>query len=498
MTLSNRLSLRGFISGGSSLSHMLVLIVVAAFVFLWRLGAGSLEPWDEAIYAQVSKEIVYGGDWLTLHWQYQPWFEKPPLLLWTTAALYRLFGVNEFWARAASAFSGIGLIAVTYLIGQRVYDKWVGLFAAVILLTSYHVVSFARFGTMDLMLTLFTYLAIYAYLRLKDGGLKWWYLIWFSCALAVMVKGAGGLIAPAAIMLSSVLDGRFTAAIRSRHFWQGGLLAFVIVAPWHILMYVWHGRAFIDEYISYHVIARLATPLEGHPSSYFYYVGKLIDGFFPWFLLVPFAVASSTRKDLKGHSRSRIFLLLSALVFGFYTMIPTRRPWYIVPLYPALAIIIAYFARRIYQTYQARRFYRRAIISAGLLLVIAGGMYSALSLYLNHNLEAPLAKLARLAESKSFDDRDYIILFSESEPLYAQTPLFYSNRPVRQAYAVVKPTGEDAKRYVNYEKLADLTAYSMKRIILPKDAIERLALDYDIHVLAEAGPMVYAMLKRKS
>ena len=172
MTLSNPLSLRGFISGGSSLSHMLVLIVIAAFVFLWRLGAGNLEPWDEAIYAQVSKEVIHGGDWLTLHWQYQPWFEKPPLLLWTTAVLYRLFGVNEFWARAASAFSGIGLIVVTYLIGQRAYDKWVGLFAAVILLTSYHVVSFARFGTMDVMLTLFTYLAIYAYLRLKDGGLK--------------------------------------------------------------------------------------------------------------------------------------------------------------------------------------------------------------------------------------------------------------------------------------------------------------------------------------
>src|SRR5215210_3359563 len=115
---------------------ILWLLLIAIFALLWKLGAGSLTAWDEAIYAQVSKEIVKGGDWLTLHWEYTPWFEKPPLLMWVTALFYRLFGVSEFWARLPSALSGIALIGVTYVIGKLTYGKRVGLLAAVILLTS--------------------------------------------------------------------------------------------------------------------------------------------------------------------------------------------------------------------------------------------------------------------------------------------------------------------------------------------------------------------------
>ena len=122
------------------------LILTAAFALLWKLGAGSLAAWDEAIYAQVSKEIAQGSDWLTLHWEYKPWFEKPPLLMWVTALFYRLFGISEFWARVPSALSGIALIGVTYSIGKSAYDKWVGFLATVVLLTCYHFISFSRFG----------------------------------------------------------------------------------------------------------------------------------------------------------------------------------------------------------------------------------------------------------------------------------------------------------------------------------------------------------------
>ena len=61
-----------------------LLVLVAAFALLWKLGTGSLAAWDEAIYAQVAKEMVRSGDWLTLHWGNQPWFEKPPLFMWIT------------------------------------------------------------------------------------------------------------------------------------------------------------------------------------------------------------------------------------------------------------------------------------------------------------------------------------------------------------------------------------------------------------------------------
>lgn len=81
--------------------RLLIIGSLSAFVLLWGLGQGSLMDWDEAIYAQVSKEIVNSGNWLELHYGYEPYFRKPPLFMWTTALLYRIFGINEFWAHAS-------------------------------------------------------------------------------------------------------------------------------------------------------------------------------------------------------------------------------------------------------------------------------------------------------------------------------------------------------------------------------------------------------------
>jgi 4-amino-4-deoxy-L-arabinose transferase-like glycosyltransferase len=470
---------------------------VAAFAFLWEVGAGSLAAWDEAIYAQVSKEMARSGDWLTPQWGYRPWFEKPPLFMWVTALFYRLFGVGEFSARAPSAISGLALIGVTYLIGRHAYGRRVGLLAAVILLSCYHFLSFSRFGTTDVMLTLFTCLAIYAYLRLGDEGQRWWYLVWSSCALALMVKGAGGLIAPAAIVLALAFDRRFGDALRSAPFWRGVVLATLIVAPWHVLMSVRYGRGFLDEYIGYHVIARSTRALEGHASGHFYYVGMLVDGFFPWCLLVPFAAVSVVRRNLKDRSHSWVLPLLCSLVFGVYTAIPTRRPWYVVPLYPSLAVLVASFIDNLYKTHQPRPARRRLLVAACAVFIVVGGLYSFVSLYSNHRPEEPVAKLSRTARSTSPDDMDSLVLLSGVEPIYAQIGLFYSDRPVQQAYATSGPAGEDAKRYVNFENLANVTRASAKRIILRKEDVERLSADYDVHVIAEEGSLVYAMIKRR-
>lgn len=480
----------------SNLAPLSLLVLASLFALLWKLGAGSLAAWDEAIYAQVSKEMACGGDWLTPHWGYRPWFEKPPLFMWLTALSYRLFGVGEFTARLSSALSGVALVGLAYLVGKRLYGGRVGVLSAVVLLTCYHFLSFARFGTTDVMLTLFTYLAVYGYLRL-DGGGRWWYLIWSSCALALMVKGAGGAVAPAAVLLALAFDGRFGEAVRSGHFWRGILLASLIVAPWHLFMYVRYGRAFLDEYVGYHVVARSTRALEGHASGYLYYIGKLVDGFFPWCLLVPFAAVSAVRGRREAQHGSLVLPLLAALAFGLYTMIPTRRPWYIVPVYPALAVLVAAFVIKLRRAFQPRSVRRRLAAVAGGALVVVGGLYSVASLYLGHRGEEAVAKLSRLARSERPDDKEPLLLHQGVEPIYAQIPLFYSDRPARQTYTSSKPGSVDAERYVDYENLSEVAGTSPVRIILRREDIQLLSADYDIRVLAEVDPLAYATIKRR-
>ncbi|HEX8722129.1 MAG TPA: glycosyltransferase family 39 protein [Pyrinomonadaceae bacterium] len=473
------------------------LLLAAAFALLWRLGAGSLAAWDEAIYAQVSKEAALSGDWLTPHWGYRPWFEKPPLFVWVTALLYRLFGVGEFSARAPSALSGVALVGVTYLVGKQTCGRLAGLLAGAVLLTCYHFLSFSRFGTTDVMLALFTYVAVYAYLRSEGGGGRWWYLVWASCGLALMVKGAGGLVAPGAVVLALAFDRRLGAAVRSGGFWRGVALGLLVAAPWHVLMSVRYGRGFLEEYIGYHVVARTTRALEGHPSGYLYYVGVLLDGFFPWCLPAPFALVSAVRGSLRDRARSWVLPTLCALVFGAYTLIPTRRPWYVLPLYPALAVLVAAFAVKLFRGQHARPARRRLLAAACAALAVVGGVYCVASLNLNRRPEEPAVRLSRLARSRGPGDRDPLVVLHGVEPIQAQVPLFYSDRPVRQAYVKERPAGEDARRYVNFESLADVAGASEQRIILRREDVEPLSADYIIRTLAEDGPLAYAAIRRR-
>jgi len=301
-----------------------------------------LSDWDEAVYAQVAKEMVGGSGWLTLHYDFKPWFEKPPLLIWITAIFYKLFAINEFWARAASAASGVALIGLTYRLGEVAYNRWVAALASLILLSSREFIFRSRFGTMDVMLTLFSFFAIFGYLRLRQGSDTWWYLVWGSWALAVMAKGAAAVVAPAAIFLALTVEKVWGRALRSRRFWYGLLLAVLIAAPWHIAMLLQHGREFLRSYVGVHVLARSFTALESGAGGRLSYVIQLQEEFFPWFYLLPFALALTLRNNLpRRAAQSWILLYFPAVVFLLYTAVRTKHSWYSFPVYPAFAILIA-------------------------------------------------------------------------------------------------------------------------------------------------------------
>ena len=496
------------------------LFFLAALVMLWKLGEGNLTHWDEAIYAQVSKEILESGSWLTLHWEYKPWFEKPPLFIWSTAILFELFGVSEFWARAASAFSGIGLVITTYLIGSFAYNRYVGLLAGLILLTTFPFVFGARFGTTDIMLSLCIFLAIYAFMRLENGSRKWWYVIWVSCAMAVMVKGAAGLIAPIAIAVALFCDRE---SIRSREFFYGLLLALVIVVPWHVVMYMNHGQDFISMYFGYQVVARVTSALEEHVGSPLYYVEALNRLFLPWFYLAPFALALNIQENFQHRSRSRVLLIILWLVFGLYTLVRTKLDWYIVPLYPVLAVFIACTLHQAFQSHRSVAFgglvlgavmvalstppkvlvailgvgllatllcvaYRKKL-SYQLIVVVISSLFALSGIRrvegLYHKKETPVAQLARTAGNTGSKREPLIIAnFSFNGHLDRPTPLFYANRPIDLV--------------LNGEDLAEATRDGQEReMIIEKRNVEALSAEYEIHDLADAGPFTYATIQSR-
>jgi hypothetical protein len=519
------LSSGGHLRSGLLSRHWPVLLVclLAAALILPGLGKASLKDWDEAIYSQISKEIVQSGDWLTLRWGHQLWFEKPPLLMWGTAVFYRVFGINEFSSRIVSALAGIALVCLTSAIGKRLYGTVVGIFSGVILITGSEFLFRARFGTTDVLLTLFTFLAIYAYLRLEDGNDRWWYLLWSSAAFAVMTKGAAAVIVPAVIGLSALLDGIVWKVLRTRKFWEGFGIACLIVGPWHIAMHLKYGLVFWQNYVGIHVLSRAIAPL----STYYtggrpFYLSVLQNEFFPWFFLSIFALAIALRGLLRKEvPQSRILILEVMLVFGLYTVVRTKFPWYITPLYPALAVLTSNMVVQAWRNPRSIAFSGviiaccfaalfaspalafgfgslaflsvvwalksnysdrslRAIAAVLSLFLLAGALELLPSNY--RGGMAPVAILGRIAATSSPLDREPLLVF---ERPYGGTPgptlMYYSERPVEWA-----KTRDDLPRFFENGK--------SKGAIIARDAVNGLSKDYQVEVLAESGPLLYVRM----
>lgn len=513
-----------------------VLALGATTVLMWRLDAASLADWDEAIYAQISKEIVTSGDWITLHWGYEPWFHKPPLFMWTTAACFKLFGVSEFWARFPSALSGLGVVGCTYLIARKLYGHTAGLFSATILLTNYAFVHFSRFGTTDIALTLFSYLAIYALLGVYQGQQRAWYGVWGAIAGALMTKGIAGLAVVIAITMTLTFTGRLLNGLSSPAFWLGLVLASVLVIPWHWAVFAIHGQVFVDEYWLYHVVARSTGEIEGHEGGIFYYVGTLSQHFFPWVYLLPLALFQQVRKPRQCcTSPASILLVFVAVVFGGFSLASTKLSWYIVPVYPAMAIWIGYFLYRLF-VYKDRLLLWGLLVSgatviilfpprivflspvlqqvltiAGLLSLIAitlaivklqwnrkilivavfslfsiAGLREIKGLY--HGYKRPMAVLAHSAEVLKRPEESPLLVAKLSQRLYMPAAMFYSNRPI----AWVR-SPEDLADYF----AGDIEPDSKQDILLATDDITALAVDYSIEPNRQEGPLTYATIQKR-
>lgn len=393
-----------------NLTSLLLILVACVELFLY-LNRGAL-IYDEAIYAQVAKEIVQRNEWLTLHWNGLPWFEKPPLYMWATALLFKLFGVGEFWARAISAACGVGVVATSMRIANLLYGRAAEYLTAIILLSSPLFVVYARFGTIDICLTFFVMLAFYAFLQTTRNS-RFWIVAWLSCAFAVMAKGAAGLAVVLILALGFLIEGQLRRALTERFFWIGLTLAFVIVAVWHAGMYAMHRDNFLRNYLVRHVLERSTSDLNARNFGYGFYVSALLRFFFPWAYLLPFAVVFEARRR-----RPLVLVIFSTLVVLIYTAVTTKFQWYILPAIPGFSIVIGGFLAGVLP--KLRPVVRQLVYVAVGGLFIAGLARSVVYSLPGREMESA----SRLARSASADPGPITTYPNDLE----MTVLFYSGR----------------------------------------------------------------------
>jgi 4-amino-4-deoxy-L-arabinose transferase-like glycosyltransferase len=350
---------------------VLGLALFAALIIFWRLGEGSIGDYDEAAYAQISREILRTNDWNTPRWNGVEFFDKPPVVLWLTALAYKFFGTNEFAARCCAALAGVGAIVLTCLLGKKLFSSWaVGLGAALILLTpstnlhnhGYNFVGLARVGMLDMPLI---------FLSLSSLLLAWLsqanpvYLVWLGIplGLGVMVKSIAGFLPWFVVFAFFILALPRSVWWRRELVW-GLLISVLIIAPWHLGQLLVWGRLFFNSYMVQLTVGYV-TGSEGHLRDSLFYLRSLIRGFPIWYVAVAVALLYAVYRSVRFRDRARILLLLAAVIpFILFNASRSRIGWYVIPIYPALAILAAQLMVEI-----AHHLFGKAGRAVGLLLI---------------------------------------------------------------------------------------------------------------------------------
>ena len=374
----------------------------------------------DSVQAQIARNMLQSGDWVTARLDGVPYLEKSPLVYWMMAISFRIFGVHDWAARIPIALSCMLLGLAVLRLGEWAFGKLAGFYAGLCMVTCVGMFLFTRILIPDCMLTLAIVAAMYCLLRLLDDDrrrLVWPMLFWAALAAGVLLKGLIAIIFPAATAIAYLM---LTRQFLVRDTWTRfrpvlGLLLFLsIAAPWHVLAtarnppvfdLTMHSESgsyrgffwfyFINEHVLRFLNRRYPRDYNTVPPVLFWLLNLV--WLLPWSLYLPGAFKLDYRGADRG-SRVRVLALCwIAVVLGFFTL-STTQEYYSMPCYPALALLIGSAAASGKRT---------ARIGARCVSVLAGlGMVAIIVvLYLVRNTPTPgdiASALAQHPEAYTF------------------------------------------------------------------------------------------------
>jgi len=337
-------AVRRFASDSPDVSRGWVVLglAVVLLLLLGRIGGFGLIDPDEGRYAEIPREMIESGDWITPRLNYVDYFEKPPLLYWLTGLSIRTFGATEGAARLIPALSGLATVVLAYLLGLRMFRRRSALLGAAILVTSPLFFAFSQALVIDMLLTAcMTATLAAAWVAHRSERKSGWALASsVACALAVLAKGPVGLVLPGMIILAYLSVVKDYVTLRALVSWKPVALFLVIAVPWFALVTA-RNPGFAEFFFVREHLQRFGGDI-GHPEGPLYYLPVLFVGGLPWtavFVALPFDRASRAEVVILPR-QPRLFLLLwASVVLAFFTVASSKLAGYILPALPPLALL---------------------------------------------------------------------------------------------------------------------------------------------------------------
>ena len=365
----------------------MLLALACLALFATNLKTTALFEEDEPWYAEVAHNIVKTGDWLTLQYNGQQFFEKPPLYMWTSLGTSAVLGWNEAGVRLPSVLYGTLTVLGLFLLGERLFGRRRALFAALILMTSLQFIMQSQLAYLDVLLTFCVTMVFLLFARTLDSlnrsepvnSLELWAAYVFL-GLGALAKGPIAIVIPGIAIFLYLLFTKNLGQIRKMRPLLGIALTLVIACPWYIYEYLTCGQKFLDALIGYHMLNRFLKPIETHGEPWFYFVYVIGLGFFPWSAFLPAVIAR-----WKRFPKVELYWLLWAFtLIGFFSISKTKLPGYFLPSFPALAILLSYWFDTYFEAASGVGKRITAGLSlAGLMLIgaLIGGILSYLALF---------------------------------------------------------------------------------------------------------------------
>ena len=336
-----------------------VLAILFTLAWFGVLDYRHLVASDEGRYGEIAREMYATGDWITPRYNDYKYFEKPPLQAWMTAIAYTLFGVGEWQSRLWTGFTGYFAILATgfttwKLVGgeRGVVAGWV---SAILLASSPMWNVGGHFNTLDMGLSSILSCALFSLLLAQRAGLSitarrnWMWLCWAFMALAVLSKGLIGVVIPGMVLVVYTLTTRDWGLWKRLHLFSGLIVFFLIVTPWFVLVSLKNPEFphffFIHEH--WDRFTKDGHNRKGHPL---YFVPLILVGFIPWLAQLGQGLVRAWR-DRRGDTRNGdisavagfrplwLCAVWAVMIFLFFSKSQSKLPGYIMPIFPALALL---------------------------------------------------------------------------------------------------------------------------------------------------------------
>lgn len=423
----------------------LLLLTLLAPFFFYKLGQSSLVSWDEAWYAAIAREILQRKDFLVMHFNGQIFNDHPPFGFWMMALSFKIFGINNFAARAASAVFGILSLYATYFLGKELFSRMVGFVSALALSSATWFLYRSRSGDLDIFLTFFFVSSIY--LAIKASKDKRFLLPFFVSLLFLFLTKT--------VVPFTIIPALFIV------FWKRWpklkdikIPVFVFVAGIAIWLFA-QLRVYPTFLRRYFGIGLPSYSLENNYLSNLKQVWTYLhQGIGKWFWPGVFSVIAGLL------TRKRNFLILFVFCASFFLpfMFSFRgQIWHLIPLYPFL--ILSFFGL----AYYLADFVTKSKWMPGVFILTISLYFSFILLrqewYQFVNISAFVTDEEILSKEAAKYPDDYII-----DGDFIPTAVFYSDKTVKQTYVGgIKELFDTRDHFILFTKKERLDAEGIKK-----------------------------------